>query len=123
MLYPILKQCETQALITVKNITLRNVVSTDGVLPPGIIRCNETNPCRDIYFENVDATGWFTLLNYGYITENALGSQWLSFPSPGFQSELSTKTSTIDWAKWFLRGIDYRDNEDSNSDYVRQAVA
>jgi polygalacturonase len=68
MLYPLLQNCQTQPRITVRNITLRNVDSVNGILPPGIIRCNETNPCRDITFDNVKVTGWFTLLNYGYIT-------------------------------------------------------
>jgi hypothetical protein len=40
-------------------------------------------------FENVYVTGWFNLLNYGYITEYAYGSEWLSFPSPGFLKEQS----------------------------------
>jgi hypothetical protein len=39
--------------ITVRNITLRNIKSTGGLLPPGIIRCNETNPCTGFVFDNV----------------------------------------------------------------------
>lgn len=74
MLYPILPHCQTQPRITVRNITLRNVVSTEGIFPPGIIRCNATNPCRDFSFESVYATGWFTALNIGYITENVIGT-------------------------------------------------
>jgi hypothetical protein len=74
MLYPIIKECETNPRVTMRNITLRNVESTSGILPPGIIRCNETNPCRDFNFENVWVTGWFTALNYGYITENVIGT-------------------------------------------------
>ena len=74
MLYPFILECETQPRITITNITLRNIASTEGVFPPGIIRCNETNPCHGLNFDNVYVTGWFTVLNYGYITENAYGS-------------------------------------------------
>ena len=52
MLYPI-KECETQPLITIANIDLKNIVSKGGFLPPGIIRCNESNPCYGINFEAV----------------------------------------------------------------------
>ncbi len=74
MLYPLLKNCQTQPRITMRNITLLNVDSINGILPPGIITCNETNPCHDINFDNMKVTGWFTLLNYGYITENVIGT-------------------------------------------------
>lgn len=81
MLYP-LGECETQPLITVTNITLRNVVSTAGVLSPGIVRCNSTNPCSGINFENVQMEGWFNSAGLGYIVENAYGSVVNSFPVP-----------------------------------------
>jgi hypothetical protein len=86
MLYPLLNDCQTQPRITVRNITLRNINSINGILPPGIIRCNETNPCRDITFDNVKVTGWFTLLDYGYITENAYGTSSWSLPNPGLNN-------------------------------------
>lgn len=73
MLYPLLKECNTQPRVTIRNITIRNVVSTDGVFPPGIIRCNSTNPCTDFTFENVKVTGWFSYMWLGYITENVVG--------------------------------------------------
>lgn len=88
MLYPIIKECHTQPRITIKNVTLRNIYSTEGILPPGIIRCNETNPCTDFNFENVYVTGWFTLADYGYITENVVGTSWNAFPNPGFAASI-----------------------------------
>jgi len=60
-------------------------------------------------------TGWFTLLNYGYITENAIGTQWMSFPSPGFKSEF-TPAEPKDWSLWFTRAIDYRDSLETSDD-------
>lgn len=39
MEYPLAK-CITQPLIDIHNITLRDINSTSGLLPPGIIRCN-----------------------------------------------------------------------------------
>lgn len=108
MLYPIIKECQTQPRVTVRNITLRNVVSTEGILPPGIIRCNATNPCRDFKFENVYATGWFTLFDYGYITENVIGTQSYSIPSPGFLSEI-TPAKEREWGKELIEALKFRD--------------
>jgi len=36
-----------------RNITLRNVSMTWGVLTPGIIRCDPANPCTGFVFDNV----------------------------------------------------------------------
>jgi polygalacturonase len=49
----------TQPLVTIKNITLRNIVSKGGpggkmLLPhSGLFRCNASNPCTDFTLENV----------------------------------------------------------------------
>jgi hypothetical protein len=75
-----------------RNITLRNVYSEGGVLPPGIIRCNETNPCTDFTFENVQMKGWFNYLNKGFITENVYGTVINSHPDPHFK--LANQTSS-----------------------------
>lgn len=109
MLYPLLQNCQTQPRITVRNITLRNVDSVNGILPPGIIRCNETNPCRDITFDNVRVTGWFTLLNYGYITQNAIGTSTWSFPNPGFNSTAEDDFSPALWSDILLNAHKRRD--------------
>jgi hypothetical protein len=58
MTYP-LGGCQTQPLIDVGNITIRNLTSKSGFLPPGVIRCNETNTCQGINFENVEIKGWW----------------------------------------------------------------
>lgn len=87
MVYPILKDCKTEPRITIRNITLRNIHSQGGVLPPGIIRCNETNPCTDFTFDNVIMDGWFVKSNLGYITENVIGKVINSFPAPKFDGK------------------------------------
>lgn len=73
MTYPF-EACPTQPLIDVQNITLRNVSSQGGFLPPGIIRCNQTNPCRDMNFENVHIDGWWRDMNWTFISEYAYGN-------------------------------------------------
>jgi len=72
MLYP-LTPCETQPLIDMHDITLSNVRSYDSILPPGIIRCNETNVCKNMIFQNVQAKGWWSLFGLNYITDNIEG--------------------------------------------------
>ena len=63
---------------------MRNVKSENGILPPGIVRCNETNPCQDITFDNVQMDGWFTNFGLGYISENIYGTVTNSYPVPEF---------------------------------------
>lgn len=91
MFYPI-GGCETQPLIDMDNVILRNITSTGGFLPPGIIRCNETNPCTGFEFTDVQVDGWwnsgiFRLFHIGYISENAYGTQKRSHPSPKLLAE------------------------------------
>lgn len=57
MLYPIKPDCPTQPRITMKDITLRNIHSTGGLLSPGILRCNATNPGTGFIFDNVHVGG------------------------------------------------------------------
>lgn len=87
MLYPLAggdATCATQPLITVKGITLRNLVSHGGILPPGVIRCNETNVCTDFVWDNVHVHGWWRWLGLGYITEFTEGTVSNSHPVPKF---------------------------------------
>mmetsp|Transcript_35005 Transcript_35005/g.25482 ORF Transcript_35005/g.25482 Transcript_35005/m.25482 type:complete len:119 (-) Transcript_35005:237-593(-) len=69
------------------NIVLRNITSTGGFFPPGIIRCNETNPCTGFEFTDVQSDGWwnsgiFRFFHIGYISEHAYGTQSHSRPNP-----------------------------------------
>ena len=61
MLYPLGgdADCLTQPLITIADIQIRNLTSHGGFLPPGVMRCNVTNPCRGFVFENVHIHGWW----------------------------------------------------------------
>ena len=85
MLYPLLKKCDTQPRVTVRNITLRNIHSRGGYLV-GIIRCDAQNPCTNINFENVKHDGFFSDFKNGFITENAYGSVVNSYPDPHINS-------------------------------------
>ena len=94
MTYPI-GGCETQPLVTVSNITLNNIRQYGSILPPGIIRCNETNPCTGFNFNNVQSTGWWKYLGFGYITENIEGTVTDSSPVPVFNNVYMTSSSSI----------------------------
>lgn len=52
MLYPFDRKgtCTTQPRVTLRNITLKNVMINNSFFFPVIIRCNETNPCTNFYF-------------------------------------------------------------------------
>lgn len=55
-LFPFVPSCPTQPLVTIRNVTLRNVIATDTIPTfegPGVILCDPANPCQDIIFENV----------------------------------------------------------------------
>lgn len=54
-LYPVTStDCETNALVTISDLTLRHVHSTGGFNPiPGVLRGNASNPIRSIHFEDV----------------------------------------------------------------------
>ena len=86
MFYPFDSFCQTQPRITMRDITLRNITSTGSLLPAGVILCNETNPCTNFKFENVNMRSklWDTL-GIGYITHFAEGIATNSFPDPMFK--------------------------------------
>lgn len=81
MTYP-LQKCETQPNIDIRNITLKNVTSVGGLLSPGILRCNSTNPCTDINFIDVNLTGWWKEMEWTLITEYAYGVASNTTPDP-----------------------------------------
>jgi len=88
MFYPLNKHCDTQPRITISDITLRNVTSTGGILPAGILRCNSTNPCTNFRFEDVKLTSpLWDLLGEGFITEYVEGTHNNNvFPDPKFKT-------------------------------------
>ena len=81
MLYP-LGGCRTQPRIDIRNITIRNLNSTGGFLSPGVIRCNESNPCTGINFENVNIEGWWEKMEWSFISEYSYGTVVNTHPDP-----------------------------------------
>ena len=86
MFYPFgnKENCETQPLITVRNITFRNIESHGGILPPGVLRGNETNPLTDINFENVKLHGIWRYFAWTYYTEDVYGTAIDTHPVPKY---------------------------------------
>ncbi|CUG78731.1 glycoside hydrolase family 28, putative [Bodo saltans] len=59
--------CPTQGCVPVTRLTIKNFTANGALLSPGVLRCNETNPCRDFYFEDVNIqtdTGFPFGVNY-----------------------------------------------------------
>ena len=81
MFFP-LGSCGTTPLVKFADFTLRNITITDGLLPPGIINCDKTMPCRGFNFENVNASGWWSWVRLGYYTRNVEGTVVNSIPVP-----------------------------------------
>ncbi len=52
MLYPFDPRgtCQTQPRINITNIKMKDVTIRKSVLFPIVMRCNETNPCKNIVF-------------------------------------------------------------------------
>lgn len=46
-------RCPTQGCTLFENITLKDIVIEDPILSPGVLLGNETNPMRNIKFDNV----------------------------------------------------------------------
>jgi hypothetical protein len=74
---------------------LRNITSHGGILPPGIIRCNETNACHGINFENVQLHGVWRYFLGNFIVENAYGTVTDSSPKPAILPEDSSSKPTF----------------------------
>lgn len=67
-------ECIANPRVTVENITLRNVNIYNGLLSPGILQCNETNPCRNFLFDNVNVYNWSEFpIQQGYLCKNVIG--------------------------------------------------
>lgn len=67
-------ECITNPLISMNNIILRNVSIFNGVLSPGIMICNSTNPCTNFLFDNVNVNNRSDFpIKDGYLCENISG--------------------------------------------------
>lgn len=85
MFYPLINDCDTQPLVTIDGITLKDITIKGSVLTPGIIRCHPDNPCKNFRFENVIHEAWYNRFGLGFITENVIGEAINSKPDPGFK--------------------------------------
>lgn len=80
MKYP-LEDCPTEPRITMSNISLTNVSVINSVNPyPGLLRCNDTNPCYGFKFNNVTASTIPKMRDY--ICENVDMESMNSYPIP-----------------------------------------
>ena len=86
ILYP-LKPCDCEPLVSMSNISLSNVQQHNTILPPGIVRCDETNPCSGFDWTNVTSDGWwnFPFSPLGFISDNIEGKLVNVAPRPGFK--------------------------------------
>jgi hypothetical protein len=67
-------ECIANPLVTVENITLRNVNIYGGLLSPGILLCNQTNPCNNFVFDHVNVYNASQFpIEQGYLCENVNG--------------------------------------------------
>jgi polygalacturonase len=80
-LYPVDEECPTQALVRVSNIVIEDVRASGGVLMPGVILCNASNPCVNITLRDVVNTGDFRV-DGNYVCVAARGNAVQSLPVP-----------------------------------------
>jgi len=95
MLYPFDPKgtCSTQPRINITNIVFRNVEVQKSLLFPIILRCNASNPCTNVTFDNVQARRWLIgKKDKGYVCEEVTGRIRNSYPKVGcLQSEEGDK--------------------------------
>jgi hypothetical protein len=73
-LYPLNTTCQTQPLVSIRDVRLTNVTARGGITLPGVVLCDPKNPCENIQFEEVDVQGTW-LVQKEYVCINAHGTQ------------------------------------------------
>lgn len=78
MTFP-LKHCPTNPLVSMRNITLRNIDMQDTIaIYSGAIRCNRANPCTEFHFQNVNVVPNKSIIRlnkkFRYYCENISGT-------------------------------------------------
>jgi polygalacturonase len=75
--------CNTDPLVTMHSITLRNVSIYGGVFSPGVLLCNSTNPCTNFLFDRVNVydRSYFPVIE-GFYCDNVQGTAINSNLSP-----------------------------------------
>eukprot|EP01138_Halocafeteria_seosinensis_P012382 gb/GECG01012652.1/.p1 GENE.gb/GECG01012652.1/~~gb/GECG01012652.1/.p1 ORF type:complete len:498 (+),score=39.37 gb/GECG01012652.1/:1-1494(+) len=82
-LYPIIPECPTQPRVTVSNVFIEDATFTHGWTLPGVLLCNETNPCQNFDFKRVINAGKF-VVQKDYICKNVASSNCSECsPQPG----------------------------------------
>ena len=94
--YPLPGQkCITNPRVTIQNISLRHVNIYDGILSPGIIICNESNPCTNLIFDSVNVYHRSTFpVQEGFLCENFSGFARNSNSVPNCLKPWPTSQST-----------------------------
>lgn len=77
--FPIVMNCSTQPRVTVSDIFLEDITFVNGHNLPGVLLCNETNPCTNFQFNNVKNTGFFEVQK-DYYCDYVSGSSSNSLP-------------------------------------------
>lgn len=105
MFYPF-GGCQTIPEVSMNSITLQNVETHGGILWPGVIRCNETNPCNGFVFDNVKHHAWWSILGWNYFTDNVNGVVIDSKPVPAFNNQKEISNDLFDlpigWFSGFI---------------------
>ena len=73
--------CRTNPLVTMHKIYMKNIKIHRALVLPIIIKCNATNPCSDIHFDEVQVDSWrIGNKKTGYVCEEASGTITNSTP-------------------------------------------
>jgi hypothetical protein len=85
-------ECITNPRVTVQNIVLKNVNIYGGILSPGILICNSTNPCTGFLFYNVNVYNRSLYpVEQGYYCENIKGFAYNSNLVPSCLQNIESK--------------------------------
>lgn len=84
-LFPFVPTCPTQPLVSIKNVVLRNVHAIETIPlfeGPGVILCDEANPCTGFVFENVTNTVYTGTIEQIYAEIPIFYIPGVIFPTP-----------------------------------------
>jgi hypothetical protein len=73
MTYPFGADCPTEPAVSISNVTLTHIDISGGITP-GIVRCDEENPCHGFEFRDVKYSSWASRLE-GWTCEHIHGSE------------------------------------------------
>ena len=86
LVYPFTKTCNIESCMTLRNITLRNIVIEDPLISPGVIFGNQSNPITGLTFDNVTVVkgnvGDIFPFGSGYQCSNTIGAASINSSPP-----------------------------------------